>query len=105
MRNSTAFFKVEYFTEPQDNESNAVKQTKSLIKFRDPSNVEVKLDMSGNGMEFLSVAAGVTAKDKRTKDIANQAAAMKDGNSSCLPRVTSKSLTFQVHNEYIILLL
>lgn len=41
-------------------------------------------------MEFLSVAAGVTAKDKRTKDIANQAAAMKEGHSSCLPRVTSK---------------
>lgn len=80
------------FTEPQDNDNNVVKQTKSLIKFRDPSNVEVKLDMSGNGMEFLSVAAGVTAKDKRTKDIANQAAAMKDGSSSCLPRVTSKKM-------------
>ncbi|KAL5282756.1 BIRC6 family protein [Megaselia abdita] len=74
--------------EPQENDSNIVKQTKSLIKFRDPSNMEVKLDMSGKGMEFLSVAAGVTAKDKRTKDVANQAAAMKDGSSSCLPRVT-----------------
>lgn len=81
--------KILIISEPQDNDSNIVKQTKSLLKFRDPNNVEMKLDMSGNGMEFLSVAAGVTAKDKRTKDVVNQAAAMKDGNSSCIPRVTS----------------
>ncbi|XP_036324883.1 baculoviral IAP repeat-containing protein 6 isoform X2 [Rhagoletis pomonella] len=31
-----------------------------------------------NGMEFLSVAAGVTAKDKRIKDVKNQAAANKE---------------------------
>ncbi|XP_054081324.1 baculoviral IAP repeat-containing protein 6 isoform X3 [Zeugodacus cucurbitae] len=31
-----------------------------------------------NGMEFLSVAAGVTAKDKRIKDVKNQAAASKE---------------------------
>nr|XP_014092668.2 baculoviral IAP repeat-containing protein 6 isoform X3 [Bactrocera oleae] len=31
-----------------------------------------------NGMEFLSVAAGVTAKDKRIKDVKNQVAASKE---------------------------
>ncbi|XP_059612083.1 baculoviral IAP repeat-containing protein 6 [Phlebotomus argentipes] len=31
----------------------------------------------GQGLEVLSVAAGVTAKDKRLKDVRNQAAAMK----------------------------
>ncbi|GAB0094178.1 Baculoviral IAP repeat-containing protein 6 [Sergentomyia squamirostris] len=31
----------------------------------------------GQGLEVLSVAAGVTAKDKRLKDVKNQAAAMK----------------------------
>jgi baculoviral IAP repeat-containing protein 6 len=29
------------------------------------------------GMEFLSVAAGVTAKDKRLKDVKNQANSLK----------------------------
>lgn len=80
------------FSEPQDNDSNiTITKTKSLLKFRDnnPNVVEMKMDMTG-GLEFLSVAAGVTAKDKRTKDIANQAVSMKDASSSCLPRITSK---------------
>lgn len=35
-------------------------------------------DFGFANMEFLSVAAGVTAKDKRLKDVKNQAAALKD---------------------------
>ncbi|XP_054725362.1 baculoviral IAP repeat-containing protein 6 isoform X3 [Anastrepha obliqua] len=40
----------------------------------------ISLNFNGleNGMEFLSVAAGVTAKDKRIKDVKNQVAANKE---------------------------
>lgn len=40
----------------------------------------ISLNFNGleHGMEFLSVAAGVTAKDKRIKDVKNQVAAIKD---------------------------
>lgn len=44
--------------------------------------------LSGYGMEFLSVAAGVTAKDKRLKDVRNQAAVLKD--KEMFPKFTSK---------------
>ena len=41
---------------------------------------DISINFNGleNGMEFLSVAAGVTAKDKRIKDVKNQVAASKD---------------------------
>lgn len=72
-----------------------------MLKLRESSNIDMKMDLQGNGMEFLSVAAGVTAKDKRTKDVANQAtAAMKDVSSSCLPRVTSK-LSYGIQTSLI----
>lgn len=40
---------------------------------------DISINFNGleNGMEFLSVAAGVTAKDKRIKDVKNQVAASK----------------------------
>uniref|UniRef100_W8AIN7 Dual E2 ubiquitin-conjugating enzyme/E3 ubiquitin-protein ligase BIRC6 n=1 Tax=Ceratitis capitata TaxID=7213 RepID=W8AIN7_CERCA len=46
-----------------------------------------------NGMEFLSVAAGVTAKDKRIKDVKNQAAANKE-NKDLFPNFP-KFLSFE----------
>ncbi|XP_055907013.1 baculoviral IAP repeat-containing protein 6 isoform X1 [Eupeodes corollae] len=39
---------------------------------------EIAMDFNGHGLEFLSVAAGVTAKDKRIKDVKNHVAAIKD---------------------------
>lgn len=42
----------------------------------------------GSGMEFLSVAAGVTAKDKRLKEAKNQVAAMK--SKDLFPLLNSK---------------
>lgn len=41
---------------------------------------DISINFNGleNGMEFLSVAAGVTAKDKRIKDAKNQVAANKE---------------------------
>lgn len=52
----------------QGQQSRDTKVTKELM--------EMGVGM-GLGMEFLSVAAGVTAKDKRLKEVKNQAAALK----------------------------
>lgn len=51
---------------------------------------DIAINFNGleNGMEFLSVAAGVTAKDKRIKDAKNQAAAHKD-NKELFPNLSS----------------
>ena len=73
---------------PSDNSNAKSKQDlvqKSMSTSVDPvTYANISLNFSGleNGMEFLSVAAGVTAKDKRLKDVKNQAAAaasLKDG--------------------------
>ncbi|KAL9897854.1 dual E2 ubiquitin-conjugating enzyme/E3 ubiquitin-protein ligase BIRC6-like isoform 3-T4 [Glossina fuscipes fuscipes] len=50
---------------------------------------DIAINFNGleNGMEFLSVAAGVTAKDKRIKDAKNQAAAHKD-NKELFPNLS-----------------
>ncbi|XP_037945587.1 baculoviral IAP repeat-containing protein 6-like isoform X2 [Teleopsis dalmanni] len=53
-------------------------------------NTGIGLNFNGfdNGMEFLSVAAGVTAKDKRLKDVKNQVASAKDHSAiSALPKL------------------
>lgn len=44
--------------------------------------------LGAQGMEFLSVVAGVTAKDKRLKDVKNQAAALKEKDLG--PKYSSK---------------
>lgn len=51
---------------------------------------DISINFNGleNGMEFLSVAAGVTAKDKRIKDAKNQVAANKENKE--IAAITSK---------------
>lgn len=65
---------------------------------------EISINFNGleNGMEFLSVAAGVTAKDKRIKDAKNQAAAASKDNKDMITNFSSKKfLTFMITNNMI----
>lgn len=52
---------------------------------------DISINFNGleNGMEFLSVAAGVTAKDKRIKDAKNQAAAAGKDNKDLITNFSS----------------
>lgn len=52
-----------------------------------------------NGMEFLSVAAGVTAKDKRIKDVKNQVAASKE-NKDLFPNFPSNFYKKKIKSFY-----
>ncbi|XP_037827973.1 baculoviral IAP repeat-containing protein 6 isoform X2 [Lucilia sericata] len=57
---------------------------------------DISINFNGleNGMEFLSVAAGVTAKDKRIKDAKNQVAAASKDNKDIISNF-SKLVTFE----------
>lgn len=60
-------------------------------------NININFNGLGNGMEFLSMAAGVTAKDKRIKDAKNQAVVHnKDDERHLFNKFSSEYSSFYV---------
>lgn len=61
---------------------------------------DISINFNGleNGMEFLSVAAGVTAKDKRIKDAKNQVAANKE-NKEMVANFSSRFILLVLINK------
>lgn len=63
-------------------------------------NININFNGLGNGMEFLSMAAGVTAKDKRIKDAKNQAVVHnKDDERHLFNKFSSEYSSFYVFSQ------
>lgn len=65
---------------------------------------DISINFNGleNGMEFLSVAAGVTAKDKRIKDAKNQAAAASKDNKDTISNFSSSTISIYIQMHFFI---
>lgn len=76
---------------PNSTHCDLLKQDDSEKNQNDPYK-DISMNFNGleNGMEFLSVAAGVTAKDKRIKDAKNQNVAANKDNKEMMTNFSSK---------------